>query len=120
MRGGPADHTPGVQIQNYRQIQPALAGPNITDVDNPLFVGVIRRKIPVQQVWCNIKLVVAVCCNLMFTSSNHRDVVLTHQTAYTAPLIVCKQTTAGQWDARPLGQVLSALRSFLAYRNCSN
>ena len=49
-----------------RQIQPALAGPDITNIHNPLFVGVIRRKIPVQQVWCNIKLVVAVRCNLAF------------------------------------------------------
>ena len=57
---GPADHTHGMQVQNHRQIQPALTGPNVTDVDSPLFVGVIRHKIPVQQVWCNIELVIAV------------------------------------------------------------
>jgi hypothetical protein len=35
MSHGPADHAPGGEIQHDRQVQPALARPEICDVANP-------------------------------------------------------------------------------------
>ena len=32
---GPADHAPGVQVQDHRQIKPSLAGPDMADVGQP-------------------------------------------------------------------------------------
>jgi len=31
---GPADDTPGIKVQNHGQIEPALAGPDIANIDN--------------------------------------------------------------------------------------
>ena len=58
---GPADDTPGMQIQNDGKIQPALACPDITDVtgllggrrmrafaESPFLVWSVRGKVTVQ------------------------------------------------------------------------
>ena len=39
---GPADDTPGMQIQTHGKIEPSLARPDIADVARPFLVGLIR------------------------------------------------------------------------------
>ena len=62
---GPADHPPGMQIEDNRQIQRALLGPDmrsygIADVTCPFPVRAGCREVPVQQVRCDVESVVAV------------------------------------------------------------
>ena len=56
---GPADNAPGVQLQVHRQIEPALAGPDIADVARPFLIGLIGSEIALQQVWDDVKRVIA-------------------------------------------------------------
>ena len=44
----------------------------------------ISYEVPVQQVWRNVELVIAVSRHLVFPCSDHRYAVLAHQTADTA------------------------------------
>jgi len=34
MRGGPSDDTPRIKVQNHGQIEPALTGPDIADIND--------------------------------------------------------------------------------------
>ena len=43
-RQGGGDHAPRMQVQNRSQIQPALTGPNIADINDPFLIGPIRTK----------------------------------------------------------------------------
>ena len=56
----PADHAPGMQIQDHRQIKPALAGPDIADVTRPFLVGPVGGEVALQQVWRDVEGVIAV------------------------------------------------------------
>ncbi len=47
---GPADHAPGVQVQDYRQIKPPLAGPDIADVTRPFLIRPVRSEVAPKQV----------------------------------------------------------------------
>src|SRR5680860_320217 len=73
-----------MQIQDHSQIQPTLARPNIADVTSPFLVRVLGCKVPVQQVRCDIELVIAVRRDLVFARSHNGYAVLAHQTAHTA------------------------------------
>ncbi len=42
---GPADHAPGVQVQDHRTIEPALPGPDVADVTRPFLIGLIGSEI---------------------------------------------------------------------------
>ena len=48
-----------MQIQDDGQIQPTLAGPDIANVSSPLLVWRISGEVSIQQVRCNVELVVA-------------------------------------------------------------
>jgi hypothetical protein len=52
MRGlcGPADHTPREEVDDDRQIQPALVGLDVGDVGHPDLVGRIDFELAVQGV----------------------------------------------------------------------
>mgnify|MGYP001474240664 CR=1 len=51
VREGPADHSAKMQVQGHSQIQPAFAGPDITDVTRPLLVWRVSFEVTIQQVW---------------------------------------------------------------------
>ena len=59
-------------------------GPDIADINHPFLIGSICREVPVQQVWCNVELVVAVSCDRVFMGSDDRNPVLSHQSADAA------------------------------------
>ena len=44
----PADDAPGVQVQDHRQIEPALPGPDVADVTRPFLIGLIGSEIALQ------------------------------------------------------------------------
>ena len=46
----PADDTPGMQVEDDRQIQPPLAGPDVTDITRPFLVGFLSDEVLLQQV----------------------------------------------------------------------
>ena len=62
----PADDMAGMQIQDHREIQPAFSGPYIAYVARPFLIGLVRFEVPVQQVRCNDKRMVAVRRDLVF------------------------------------------------------
>jgi hypothetical protein len=49
-----------MQVQDYSQIQPPLAGPDVADITRPFLVGPIRCEVTVQQVWRDVERVVAI------------------------------------------------------------
>src|SRR6056297_3390124 len=81
---GPADHPPGMQIEDDRQIQPALLGPDIADVTRPFPVRAGCREVPVQQVRCDVEAVVAVRGRLELPVPSNRNAVVTHQASDAA------------------------------------
>src|SRR6056297_3915410 len=81
---GPADHPPGMQIEDDRQIQPALLGPDIADVTRPFPVRAGCREVPVQQVRCDVEAVVAVRGRLELPVPSNRNAVITHQASDAA------------------------------------
>jgi hypothetical protein len=56
----PADDAARMQIQDHRQIQPALSGPDVADIASPFLVRLGRTEIPIQQVWRDVECVIAV------------------------------------------------------------
>src|SRR5216683_2348356 len=49
----PADHSAREQIEDYRQVQPTLEGPHISNVGDPAAVGCGHCKPPLQQILLN-------------------------------------------------------------------
>ncbi len=49
-----------MQVQNHCQIQPALPRPNVTDVTSPFLVGFVRSEVPIQQIWRDVELAIAI------------------------------------------------------------
>ena len=76
---GPADHAPRMQVQDHRQIQPSLAGPDVTDIACPFLVWSICCELTIQQVRRDVERVVAVCGRLEFMCPFNDDPVLAHQ-----------------------------------------
>jgi hypothetical protein len=60
---GPAYDAPRMQIEDHSQIEPPLAGPDVTDVAGPFLVRPSRREVAIQQVRCDVERVVAVCAS---------------------------------------------------------
>ena len=75
----PADNAPGVQVQDHRQIEPALAGPDVADVSCPFLIGLIGSEVALQQVWSDVERVIAVRRRLEFVCSFNDNSVLSHQ-----------------------------------------
>ena len=46
----PADHGAGVEVEDHRQIEPALRGPDIGDVPSPYLVGLRDRELAIEHV----------------------------------------------------------------------
>lgn len=79
----PADHAPGMQIQNDGKINPALTGPDVAYISRPFPVGPVCLESLIQQVWGDVEGVTAVRRHLVFAGPDHLDAVLAHQTAHT-------------------------------------
>ena len=56
----PANHATRMQVEDHGKIQPAFARPDIADVACPFLVLLICNEVSVQQIWCNVELMVAV------------------------------------------------------------
>jgi len=79
----PANYAARMQINHHCQIQPALAGPDVTDVTGPFPVRGIGHEVTIQQIGCDVEAVIAVGCCLVFAGSDHFEAILAHQTAHT-------------------------------------
>jgi hypothetical protein len=77
-----ADHAPGVQIQDHRQIEPALAGPDIADVARPFLIGPVRSEVAPKQVRGDVEGVIAVRRRFELACPFNDNPVLSHQRAY--------------------------------------
>ena len=51
---------PGMQVEDYRQIQPPLSGPDVTDITRPFLVRFFSDEVLLQQVRRDVKGVIAV------------------------------------------------------------
>ena len=80
MRGGPTNDTPGMQIEDHRQIQPAFARPDIADVASPCLVRLICFEVAIQQVRGDVERMIAVCGRLELARSFNGDRLFAHQT----------------------------------------
>jgi hypothetical protein len=67
-----------VQVQDHRQIEPALAGPDVADVTRPFLIGLIGSEIALQQVWGDVEPVITVCRRLKLAFSFNDNPVLSH------------------------------------------
>ena len=56
----PTDNAPGVQIEDHGKIQPAFARPYVADIACPFLIRLFCREVPIQQVWRNVELMIAV------------------------------------------------------------
>ena len=84
---GPADRPPGMQVENDRQTQPVLLGPDIADVTRPFPVPTGCQGVPVQQVRCDVEAVVAVRGRLELPAASiHED----HMEAVTFKYLKCR------------------------------
>jgi hypothetical protein len=87
----PADHASGIQAKNHGQIEPAFARLHIADINHPFLIGPICREVPVQQVWRDIEVVIAVRRDPIFLGPDDGYAVLAHQSPYaTVPDIQAK------------------------------
>jgi len=118
--------TARIKVDDYRQIEPALAGPNKRDSTGPFLVCSIRREILIKRVGRNIESVIAVRCRFQFAAPDDLYTVRAHQVADTpvsniqaqilkflgharsATLIECKHSTAVQCMALQSEAVLLA------------
>ena len=57
---GPTDHPSRMQAQDHSEVQPAFTRPDIADVASPLLVWCISVEVTVQQVRCDIELMITV------------------------------------------------------------
>ncbi len=58
-RHAPAHDHPAAQVDEGRQIQPTFVGSAVGDVARPLCVGFVGREVPLQQVWRDRQVVLA-------------------------------------------------------------
>lgn len=70
-----------MQVQDYCQIQPSLASPDVADVARPLLIGSIRCEVTIEQVRRNVERMIAVGRRLEFARSFNGDPVLAVQTS---------------------------------------
>lgn len=55
--------------------------PDIANIACPFLIWLVSIEITFQQVWHNVELVIAICCDLVFARSDHAYAVLAHQAA---------------------------------------
>ena len=79
----PADDTPGIQVEDHGEIEPAFLCSDIADVARPFLVRAIRREVTIQQIWRDVEAVIAVSCRLEPLAPLHGNTVLAHQPANT-------------------------------------
>ena len=60
MQNTQGDHSARMQVENDREIDPALPRPDLGDVAGPLLVGLARSEILLQEIWRDVEWVVAV------------------------------------------------------------
>ena len=97
---GPTDDPARMQINHHCQVQSALSCPDIGDVTCPLLIWLISMEVPVQPVWRNVEVVIAVGGRLVFTGSDDTKAVQTHQTAHatvTNPQTYFLQLLSHSW-----------------------
>jgi len=68
-----------VQVQDHRQIEPALPGPDVADVTRLFLIGLIGSEIALKQVWGNVERVIAVRRRLELAFSFNDNSVVSHQ-----------------------------------------
>ena len=73
-----------MQVQYYSEIQPAFARPYVADIACPFLIRLFSREVPIQQVWRDVELVIAIRRDLVFAGPYDRYAVLTHQLAHAA------------------------------------
>ena len=66
---GPANDAPRMQVQDHSQIQPALAGPDVTDIACPFLVWLGCMEVAIQQVRRDVEGMIAVRGRLEFACS---------------------------------------------------
>jgi hypothetical protein len=69
----PANDAATVQIKNDREVEPSLCSSYIGDIASPFLARSIGRKIAIQPVCRNAKLMIAVGGDLMLTGANGPD-----------------------------------------------
>lgn len=69
-----------MQVQDDCEIQPPLAGPDVTDVARPFLLRPGRTEVAIQKVSGDVERVIAVACNLELACSLNGDPVLRHST----------------------------------------
>ena len=62
----PSNHTTGMQVQDHSEVQTAFTRPDITDVASPLLVWCISVEVTIQQVQCDVELMVTIRRHLVF------------------------------------------------------
>jgi len=84
----PADHSARVQVDDHREVHPALERPDVGDVANPDAIGLVDLELPIEHVGRDRQVVIGVrrlpefrlpaCCEPHFghQSSNALDVDL--------------------------------------------
>ena len=59
-----------MQVEDHCQIQRAFTCPDMTDIASLLLVRCISMEVPIQQVWCDVDPMIAVC-GAQVDSGNH-------------------------------------------------
>src|SRR5918993_3150297 len=77
--GGPTHDTPGIKVDDDRQVQPALSRPDVADVGAPLLVGALGREVLVEEVRRDREGVQAVGGALEAARLPGSEAVLAHQ-----------------------------------------
>jgi hypothetical protein len=79
----PANHTPGIEVENNSKVEPSLAGPDVRDITGPFLVGRTRREVLVEQVRRDVEPMIAVGRCLVFARAHNTNAVIPHQSADT-------------------------------------
>src|SRR5215211_1966444 len=85
---GPADYSPGVGVQDEREVEPALPGPYIRDVCYPKAIRSLGSEVALHQVrdgWDALGARAECGASLPSTSSAPEQACLSHQTSYALP-----------------------------------
>src|SRR6516162_6317809 len=102
----PADHAAREQIDDYRQVQPTLQGPQIGNVCDPAAVGGGHGKLPVQQILLNRQAVPGISGAAVATVSARTQSGSSHQPRH--PLALGALAALAQLEVDPRAAVAAA------------
>src|SRR5215469_18824860 len=102
----PADHAAREQIDDYRQVQPTLQGPQIGNVCDPAAVGGGHGKLPVQQILLNRQAVPGISGAAVATVSARTQSCSSHQPRH--PLAAGALAALAQLEVDPRAAVAAA------------